>query len=223
MRPARSCHSYCFDGDFLIGGQPLFLSPSNSTAWDGGVLLAKYLEQEFGPASSGRQLSCLDLGTGTGVAGLSFAMLGHRVLLSDVGDGVAEVVHGHIEQNHQVINAAGGLATYEEIDWKKLPQRDRFGTFDVVFAADVLYNCALPQYFVQALAWATTGSRECEVIVAHKMRTKCNIACDLSTISEFEKLAKSHGLVVVRSTKPEIQGNSNVSMFHLRKCGARQD
>eukprot|EP00931_Biecheleriopsis_adriatica_P057956 TRINITY_DN34431_c0_g1_i1.p1 TRINITY_DN34431_c0_g1~~TRINITY_DN34431_c0_g1_i1.p1 ORF type:complete len:196 (-),score=32.59 TRINITY_DN34431_c0_g1_i1:82-669(-) len=189
-KSAKVCDKYRFDGDFTITGQPLLLA-SRFQPWDAGIVLAKYFEREYQISLTGRVLSCLELGSGTGLAGLSLAFLGHQVLLSDVFAEHIEDSRDHISRNLQAISTAGGSVRYEKIDWMALPEdRARFGFFDLVLASDVIWNVALVVPFVKALAWAAAGSRSTEIVLAHKLR---NGMCDLTAIANFETLAKQEG------------------------------
>ena len=86
------------NGDFLVGGTPLVILPPQHPAraaedqqhadtgrivWDGAVLLAKILEQMFSEVI--RNARVLELGSGTGLAGLAAAALGaETVWLTDL-------------------------------------------------------------------------------------------------------------------------------------------
>merc|ERR1712130_195714 len=85
-----------FDGDFTVGGKPLFLVglvkderaqlETGLNVWDGGILLARYLESVTVPQmlrAGKKQLRCLELRAGTGVGGLAFAILGQEAIISD--------------------------------------------------------------------------------------------------------------------------------------------
>merc|ERR1712008_216650 len=89
--------------------------------WDGGIVLAKYFERCYVPSrlqeGHEQQLRGLELGCGTGVAGLSFALMGQDVVLSDLGDLQAAQTLGNISQNDAEIQNAGGKATYVPLDW----------------------------------------------------------------------------------------------------------
>lgn len=209
-------HSYRFDGDFSVGGKPLLLTHTFHT-WDAGIALAKYLEQQHRVDSDGQRFSCLELGAGTGVAGLSLALLGHSAILSDIGTELAEATLGHIEQNRPHIEAAGGSAGYVEMDWRGLPDRANFDRFDVVLAADVIWNAALVEPFVHALAWAASGPGTREVLLAHKVR---NEVCDLAAIARFERLAKAAGFLITKCVSTDVvlgsEGHPKVFVYHLQ-------
>ena len=87
--PGRLLPADLDDGSFSVGGRPLRISTVDNSdlgtalvVWDGAVNLARYLERN--PALV-FQKSVLELGAGTGVAGLAAGLLGARsVVLTDL-------------------------------------------------------------------------------------------------------------------------------------------
>merc|ERR1719215_2600266 len=110
-----------FDGDYTINASPMALSVDRSSAshsatglnvWDCGVVLGKFLEAYVPEKLAGdlgrRQLRGLELGCGTGVAGLAFAFMGQQVVLTDKGVEQAAATRGNIAMNAGVIQAKCG-------------------------------------------------------------------------------------------------------------------
>lgn len=223
---------YTFKGDFKVNNRPILLTidPIESVrahvatglrVWDGGIVLAKYLEQYVPKLlhRTGRpQLRGLELGCGTGVAGLSFAMMGQQVTLSDIGDVQAELTKGNIAQNEGNISACGGSAVYETLDWNSLPDRARFGYFDVVFASDVIWHEFLVEPFMKALAWAASGPGLGDILLSHKVR-------DQESVTLFEQMIAKSGLVVESQVQTEASlgpdGHPMISVYHLRCLGKK--
>ena len=87
----------------------------------------------------------LELGSGCGVAGLAAAALGASVVLTDV-NAVVPLLETNMELNRTAINSAGGDATACDFPWEQaaatgeLPEAIRRHAFDLVLAADVLYQ-----------------------------------------------------------------------------------
>ena len=76
-------------GGLQIHGTPLFIVERHNsglgtglTLWDGAIVLAKLLEQRFPAGMAG--LRVVEVGAGTGAAGIAAAMLGARALLTDL-------------------------------------------------------------------------------------------------------------------------------------------
>jgi len=183
--------------------------------WDGGLVLAKYLERYVPTATAGRpRLRGLELGAGTGVAGLSFALMGQEVILSDIGEKQATRTRSNIERNEGHIAAMGGRASYESLDWTALPERGRFGAFDMVFAADVIWHESLVDPFIQALAWAASGPGLNEVLLSHKVR-------DEESVNRFETQVGLAGFVIQQRVPSEPIlgdfGHPDVVIYHLRR------
>jgi len=228
INPKSFAMKYKFNGDFHIHGRPLVLTldPIDSQrsflatglrVWDCGIVLAKYLER-YVPAllqaSRRPQLRGLELGCGTGVAGLSFAFAGQQVVLSDLGDVQAAATKGNIARNLGNIMAAGGSATYESLDWRCLPDRAPLGVFDVVFAGDVIWHETLVEPFLQAVAWALSGPGAGEVLLSHKVR-------DEESVRLFEQMVGNMGLVIQKKVPTEQvlggDGHPEVFVYHFRK------
>ncbi|CAE7250949.1 exgA [Symbiodinium pilosum] len=154
---------------------------------------------------------CADLNW---AVGLSFAVLGNEVLLTDIGDLQATLTQGNITQNQGSIAAAGGAATYATLDWRRLPQRDQYGYFDLVFAGDVIWHETLVEPFLQAVAWATSGPGAGEVILSHKVR-------DQESVALFQQMLSSLGLQIAKEVPSEQllgqDGHPDVRVYHLKR------
>lgn len=218
---------YRFDGDFTAAGRPLLLTsdPADSErahsatglrVWDGGIVLARYLERyvpERLTAAGGRRLRALELGCGTGVAGLAFAFLGQEVALSDVGDLQRVATEANVARNQASIDSARGSVSYHAVDWKNLPNRESFGHFDVVFAGDVIWHETLVAPFMDALQWAVSGPGTGEILLSHKVR-------DEESVALFERHLQERGLLLTKKvpTEPLLDpdGHPEVCIYHLR-------
>eukprot|EP00812_Abedinium_dasypus_P016084 NODE_977_length_1282_cov_527.972290.p1 GENE.NODE_977_length_1282_cov_527.972290~~NODE_977_length_1282_cov_527.972290.p1 ORF type:complete len:379 (-),score=53.29 NODE_977_length_1282_cov_527.972290:128-1264(-) len=218
---------HTFDGDYRIDGRPLRLivDPINSDrachvtglrVWDGGLVLSKYLESyvpEVAQRMPGKRLRALDLGCGSGVAGLSVGLMGHDAILSDIAGVQADATQLNITQNQPELDKAGGTVVFEVIDWRSLPcDRERFGYLDLVFAADVIWHESFVAPFVAALGWAASGPGAGEVLLAHKTR-------DTESIEMFERLASEGGWVVKQKVDSIAaigeDGHPLVKVYHI--------
>lgn len=216
------------NGDFTICGRPLILRVEKSershmatglNVWDAGIALAKYLELLSAPLAgiSGGTVTkrALELGCGTGVAGLSLALSGYDVTLSDIGADQAQATKANIAMNERQIAAAGGSASYVEIDWTKLPAREAFGQFDVVLCSDVVWHESLVEPLVRAVAWAGSGQGFQEFLLGHKVR-------DVESISLFEQEMAKNGFMITKvvETKEVLGewGHPDVIVYHATKA-----
>jgi len=227
MNPKSFQLIYNFKGDFKINGRPMILTvdPPDSAKlatglriWDGGIVLAKYLEY-YAPKMAQRlqrpKLRGIELGSGTGVAGFGLAFLGHHVLLTDIGAEQASATQGNIAQNLPTMAATGGSAQYAHLDWRQLPERNQYGRFDLVLASDVIWHESLVEPFLQAVSWVTSGPGAEEVILSHKAR-------DQESIDLFHKMLRPLGLSLTSQVPSEEvlgeHGHPDVKLYHLQRA-----
>ncbi len=112
--------------------------PYWADCWPSGRVLADRIGHEQG---RGRDL--LELGCGIGLVSLAAAHAGYRVLATDYYADALEFTAANVERN--------GLTDVDTrlVDWHRLP--NDLGTFDVVAAADVLYEECQPALIAAAL------------------------------------------------------------------------
>ncbi len=144
--------------------------------WECGVVLARYLAaavpSPLCPPLFGRHI--LELGAGTGIAGIAAAALGASVTLTDIA-GALPLLRRNADANARVIAQAGGAARVACLDWRE-PQAALADNacFDVVIAADCVYNAAQLPPFLSLLARLAaphrTGGQPVTMLIAHKAR-----------------------------------------------------
>lgn len=135
--------------------------------WDASVVLAKTLELHKDKWCSGKRV--LELGAGSGLAGLSAAALGAgRVLLTDLHYALPNLQR-NVDSNSLAGRFSSGTeVSVAELDWSN---RDTWTAerYDIVLAADVVWIEALIPDFVSALKHVADGSNI--VLFAHRSRT----------------------------------------------------
>lgn len=109
--------------------------PYWANVWESAIVLAEDLATE-----EPRGRSLLELGCGLALPAIVACRRGFRVVASDYEEDALEGVRFNADRN-----AAGALATLL-LDWRRLP--DDLPTFDLVVAADVLYE----KHHAEALA-----------------------------------------------------------------------
>ncbi|KAI9916150.1 hypothetical protein PsorP6_016952 [Peronosclerospora sorghi] len=138
--------SIAADETFMINGREVKIREvGNSgkgtglTTWDGSVVLAKYLEHKRRADIAGSRV--VELGAGTGLAGISAALLGARqVLLSDL-DYVVENLANNVHETLKLAASSGRPVESDistlVLDWFSPPTD--LGDIDFLLASDVVW------------------------------------------------------------------------------------
>ncbi len=106
--------------------------------WPSSMMLAERLLEEKG---AGRSL--IELGCGSGLCACAAALSGFDVLATDYYDDALRFTELNTRVN------AGSAAKTMHVDWSALPAD--IGTFDVVLAADVMYEPRYPAMVASAI------------------------------------------------------------------------
>ena len=101
--------------------------PYWADVWPSSIILAEKLLRLRG---GGRP--ALELGCGVGLSTLAATSAGFDVLATDYYEDALDVTRANVFRN------LGTIARTRLVDWRHLPQE--LGTFDLVFASDVLYE-----------------------------------------------------------------------------------
>ena len=101
--------------------------PYWADVWPSSIILAGRLLE-----LKGRGKSALELGCGVGLSTLAATSSGFDVLSTDYYEDALDVTRANVFRN------LGTIARTRLVDWRHLPQD--LGTFDLVFASDVLYE-----------------------------------------------------------------------------------
>ncbi|XP_050738265.1 protein N-lysine methyltransferase METTL21D-like [Eriocheir sinensis] len=138
--------------------------------WDAAIVLAKYLEvQEKGKRKLLEGSTVIELGAGTGCAGLAAALLGaSRVTLTDLPD-LLPLLEINRVQN---LSGVTGVVEVQELTWGNSDQIQTLETPDVILLADCIYYGESLEPLVstvKALSGANTT-----VIMSHEQRTDGN-------------------------------------------------
>ncbi len=155
--------------------------PYWAEVWPSALVLAERLAEIPG---KGRR--CLELGAGCGLSSLVALAAGFEVTASDYCGEAFEFVEVNAWRN-KLPEIQTRL-----VDWRDLP--DDLGTFDLVIAADVLYESHQPKLVAAAIK--RTLTREGEAIVTDPSR---------ATAEAFEEECRGYGLVVRRDPRQAAQ------------------
>lgn len=128
------------------------------------------------PAPGSPPLSVLELGSGTGAAGLALAAaLPARAVLSDLPDALLNLRH-NADLNAPLLASAGGAASVVPLPWgdaaamQDVAVAQAEAPFDLVVASDVVYYEALVDPLIETLRFFIKG--EVVFLMAHMRRWK---------------------------------------------------
>lgn len=158
-------------GEFTIHDIPIYINETNYNptvgphgatglmVWDGSIVLAKYLEYRYPTLE---RKSIIEIGSGTGIVGLTSGILGGNVILTDLHYCLPNLQQT-IDKN---IYALKGRTKVQELNWEKLPtgapteffnqqQPQSFPSypFSLIVGADVVWVPELIEPLVQTLNW----------------------------------------------------------------------
>lgn len=186
-------------GEFTIAGQRILASEGASldddlsaeaqtglTAWDGALVLAKFLERSV--ALRGRGV--IELGSGTGLASAAAAALGASpVLATDLASSLGNV-RATAALNEDAIRATGnggGPVVAMELDWLRPPSRrdlaPALGAVDVVLLADVVWV----EWLVRPLVRALRLVADC-ILAARRGAPRIYLAHETRSVATDERL-----------------------------------
>ncbi|KAJ3349297.1 Methyltransferase-like protein 21A [Allomyces javanicus] len=137
--------------------------------WGSGAVLAALLANQTIPIRAGARV--LELGSGTGVAGLVAARFTENITLTDGHPGVVKVL-----AENAASNAPHARVAQFDWNWALGEGDDRAAGFrgcaDVVLAADVIYEPAAVAPFAAAVKAACAKEGATEVVVVLPMRVR---------------------------------------------------
>ncbi|XP_062236436.1 protein N-lysine methyltransferase METTL21A [Platichthys flesus] len=102
--------------------------------WDAAVVLSVYMEQGGELTLKGKRV--IELGAGTGLAGIVAALLGAEVTVTDRASAL-DLLSTNVKSN--LPPGCQGSATVSELTWGQGLDRYPAGGFDLVLGADIVY------------------------------------------------------------------------------------
>lgn len=121
--------------------------------WPASVVLADYVLREralLGAVPDGPRPTALELGCGLGLVTLAAQRAGYAVTATDYYDDALRFAA------RNTLRHTGEQPTVRLVDWRALP--DDLGLFDLVLAADVLYERPYAAFVAEAIARALTST-----------------------------------------------------------------
>ncbi|KAG9444219.1 hypothetical protein H6P81_015559 [Aristolochia fimbriata] len=150
----------------------------------------------------------LELGSGTGLAGIAAAaLLGAHVTLSDLPH-VLPNLQFNAEANAGVVSASeGGDIRVQALRWGEAQDVASLGRYDLVMAADVVYHDHLFEPLLQTLSWLLLRGGSCgSFLMAHLRRWKKDSVF-------FGKARKLFKIDVIHSDPPLPGARIGVTML----------
>ncbi|CAD7959474.1 unnamed protein product [Amoebophrya sp. A25] len=203
-----------FNGDFRIEDKPVFIDRYESiddgtSLWDAGVVLGQYITfyKELYPGN------CLELGSGTGFAGICRAIgcPETQVYLTDV-EKIIQQAGMNVQMNELQDRVFTKVFDWEgECPWT-VSAENTF-PWDFVMASDVLWHRLLVDKFFKGLAKVTTPGMK--AVLAHVNRSQ-NLYADIQAECAKEGFDV---LSVTPSTEMELphRGHSMCHIWILQK------
>ncbi|KAK9803737.1 hypothetical protein WJX73_009652 [Symbiochloris irregularis] len=142
--------------------------------WRGALPLADYI---LGNADLFRGCMALELGCGSGLAGIVMAMLAERVFLTDIGEAVLGNCQRNVDANSHHFQAGSQTALVRQMDWlhpeclqssaAETPgpfgwspeDKDQLRTLDVILAADTVYDDDLTDAMFKCATLLLSGAQ----------------------------------------------------------------
>lgn len=197
-----------------------------STVWDAGIVLAEHVYNSYiGLQSSPSQSStaacrCLDLGSGTGIVGLSAAASGAfgSVVLSDLPS-VVPLLRKNARENSTAIGPDVSVTSLALVwdDHAALEKAAELGPYTLILGGDLLYR---PQVVEPLLTALTRLTQESTVVLL-----AASLGHSPETLTLFTQRAGEEGFVVecLRETalKTFEFSSDEVRMLSLRRRGAQ--
>jgi predicted nicotinamide N-methyase len=224
---------YPFQGGVTVAGRQILIQETPNlpgagtgvTAWDGALLLARYLEV---CNSNVRGCRVLELGAGCGVVGITAAALGAQsVLMTDLPC-VLPLLQSNIYRNQNLINTDSTNYAISmqccECDWYQQPLNSRIMSFsaNVILVADCVWVQELVEPLLTTLHRLVTtssstltrdigedtnggdGSDDVHVLISYQRRGKGTHEAFWKGLSELFSSIESVDTEATGIDKPEV-------------------
>jgi len=205
-------------GEFHINQIPMYIIPPDSvrdstnqkdgdtgrTVWDAAVVIAKYMEKNH-HAMQGKRV--LELGAGTGLAGLAAAALGALVDISDLGYCIPSIATNIQHTNLTQSNRTTGMATARTLDWTTATFDADHDTYDIVLGADIVWLEHLVGPLVSVMEQLLSINAGLKILLSHQTRSAATDEVFFGLLSKRFTIASIE--------KPEGYKDTRVNLFEL--------
>ncbi|KAJ8352867.1 hypothetical protein SKAU_G00243430 [Synaphobranchus kaupii] len=139
-----------------------------AVVWDAAVVLGMYME--LGQLEL-RGKAAIELGAGTGLAGIVAALLGARVTITD-REPAMELLRANVQDN--IPPDQQGAVTVSELTWGEGLERYPAGGYDVILGADIVYMSETFPALLRTLEHLSSGRTV--VLLACRIRYDRDVA-----------------------------------------------
>lgn len=177
------------------------------------------------PSCCWDNLRVLELGSGTGVAGLAAAMRGSQVLLTDRPP-LLQLLAKNLELNLGLLSQQGGSASLSVFDWSESLPAEIRAEWDLVLAADAVYSFAAIEQFAGALD-AVLISPPCEPKINGSSGKPAVVGAPLALYAhnprsadldnEMLRALRNKGLHVSPVPGPKLSAVANIPLAALER------
>jgi len=180
---------FTFDiaGSTITIKQKFYCSPDTIgwTVWDGSLVLSKYLEKNFQEGYF-KNKRVIEIGSGCGLVGISAALLGANVVLTDMAS-VLEILQENVNIN--LPNPKGNVAV-KELLWGEDVAHVQ-PPFDMILGADIIYQYMDPDTLIETLS-ALSDSNTTILLAyeSHDPNTPLKFVTQASKKFAFTRLSK---------------------------------
>ncbi|KAI4367277.1 hypothetical protein MLD38_023034 [Melastoma candidum] len=164
-----------------------------------------------------RPLRILELGSGAGLVGISYAAaLGAHVTVTDLPHVLPNLLY-NVDLNSSVLRESGGEVSVAQLRWGEIEDVEKVGReFDLVLAADVVYYDYLYEPLLKTLKWLLEGKGRDEMVfvMGHVRRWKKDNLF-------FRKARKWFDVEVLRTDRESHPGSRSGVIVYRFSCKAQ--
>ncbi len=146
------------------------------SVWESGLRLVDFLDFNYREEMAGAKV--LELGTGTGVVGISAACMGAHAVLTDREPRLFELIESNVKKNAHTMKKGGGTAVSTILEWGNkhhIAAVQKLGPFDFIIGSDILYTSSVHAKLAETIKTliVNTPDHSTKVFIAYPSRDLC--------------------------------------------------
>lgn len=193
-----------------------------TTVWDASIVLAKFFEKNavgrgnFSIAKLHHR-QCLELGAGTGLAGIALALYGANVTFTDI-QSVLPLLKKNVEDNILKSTTCQsnivGSVDIKELDWSNEATYTQFKPpYDYIIAADCVYGEAAVKPFLRTVL--QMANKKTVVLIANEMRCQTVHSMFMDLFSDF--------FIVKKLPVSQLHSEYQHPVIHIYQCKLKRE